>query len=380
MPDNNPSLSVLVIGAGIVGASIAFHLADQGAQVHIIDQGNPGHGASAVSFAWINARDKNPRPYQDLNRRSMEMWDRFARRLGGDIGLTWGGELRWVATLAGAQALADRVNTLQSWGYPIQLLSEQGLIRLEPGITPGRVTGVSYSNADGHVDTQKVIRACLDGTAKRGAVVSAGMKAVGLEVSGTGSDSNTVSAVLVGGQALPCDVVVLAGGPDSAELARQAGITVPASHTFGATVITAPVQPLLNNAAVVHTPPDQETQIALRQLADGSVMLHGGDGGTLGESLGKSDAEIQRIIKAAGEYFHLLKNVPIKEVRTGRRPMPADGQSILGFTQAVPNLYLAITHSGVTLAPLIGEFAALEIITGARIDLLTPYRLERFQS
>jgi glycine/D-amino acid oxidase-like deaminating enzyme len=109
-------------------------------------------------------------------------------------------------------------------------------------------------------------------------------------------------------------------------------------------------------------------------------MLHGGDGGTLGESLGKTDAEVQRIITAGGEYFPLLKNVPIKEVRTGRRPMPADGQSILGFTQAVPNLYLAVTHSGVTLAPLIGEFAALEIITGARIDLLTTYRLERFQS
>jgi len=176
MVENNPPLSVLVIGAGIVGAAIAFHLAELGAQVQILDQGDPGQGASAVSFAWINARDKNPRPYQDLNRRSMEMWDRFARRLGGDIGLTWGGEIRWVSTLDGAQALADRVDTLQSWGYPIQLLSEQELIRLEPGITPGRVTGVSYSNADGHVDTQKVIRACLDGAAKRGAVVSPGRR------------------------------------------------------------------------------------------------------------------------------------------------------------------------------------------------------------
>jgi glycine/D-amino acid oxidase-like deaminating enzyme len=230
MPENNPPLSVLVIGAGIVGASIAYHLADQGAQVQILDLGDPGQGASAVSFAWINARDKNPRPYQDLNRRSMEMWDRFARRLGGDIGLTWGGEIRWVSTLDGAQTLAERVKTLQSWGYPIQLLNEQAFRSLEPGITPGRVTGVSYSKDDGHVDTQKVIQACLDGAVKHGAVVSPGMEAVGLKFSNNKGEPKTVSAVIAGGQALSCDVVVLAG-----DLTRPGLLSRPGSPYLPAT-------------------------------------------------------------------------------------------------------------------------------------------------
>jgi glycine/D-amino acid oxidase-like deaminating enzyme len=73
-----------------------------------------------------------------------------------------------------------------------------------------------------------------------------------------------------------------------------------------------------------------------------------------------------------------LKGVKIKEVRRGRRPIPRDGESIVGFSPTVSNLYLATTHSGVTLTPIIGEFAALEIAEGARIDLLQPFRLERF--
>ncbi|OUC08262.1 hypothetical protein RY27_10005, partial [Litorilinea aerophila] len=70
----------------------------------------------------------------------------------------------------------------------------------------------------------------------------------------------------------------------------------------------------------------------------------------------------------------------IQEVRRGRRPIPEDGLPILGFTQAVANLYLAAMHSGVTLAALVGELAALEIATGRPVDLLAPYRLERFQT
>ena len=77
--------NIVVIGAGIVGASIAFHLARRDAKVTLIDAGEPGKGsaiqpATAVSFAWMNARDKNPRHYHLFNRRSVDMWARFVER------------------------------------------------------------------------------------------------------------------------------------------------------------------------------------------------------------------------------------------------------------------------------------------------------------
>ena len=65
-------------------------------------------------------------------------------------------------------------------------------------------------------------------------------------------------------------------------------------------------------------------------------------------------------------------------VPVGYRPMPLDGLPVLGFTQTVPNVYIAVMHSGVTLAPLVGELSAIEIVEGTTVDLLSPYRLERF--
>ena len=79
---HRPAPHVVVVGAGILGASVAFHLTLRGAQVTIVDASEPGQGTTKVSFAWLNAYGKSPFHYHDFNRRSMEMWARFARRLG----------------------------------------------------------------------------------------------------------------------------------------------------------------------------------------------------------------------------------------------------------------------------------------------------------
>ena len=91
---------VVVVGAGILGAAIAWRLAGRGVRVALVDKGRAGHGASSHSFAWINAGGKEPIGYHNLNRRSMEMWPRFAAAVGDDgdpdsVGLRWGGKVSW---------------------------------------------------------------------------------------------------------------------------------------------------------------------------------------------------------------------------------------------------------------------------------------------
>jgi glycine/D-amino acid oxidase-like deaminating enzyme len=108
---NHHKPHVVVVGADILGASITFHLTLHGVPVTIVDAGEPGQGTSRVSFAWLNASGKPPLHYHDFNRRSLDMWERFARRLGGSIDLVWGGELRWSVTAAGAADLAARARS-----------------------------------------------------------------------------------------------------------------------------------------------------------------------------------------------------------------------------------------------------------------------------
>jgi glycine/D-amino acid oxidase-like deaminating enzyme len=370
---------VVVVGAGIVGASIAFHLTLRGARVTMLDAGEPGQGTTRVSFAWLNAYGKTPYHYHDLNRRSMEMWARFVRRLGRPIDLVWGGELRWSVTPAGAASLRAQAAQLQAWGYPTRILDAAEVHALEPDLHVREMTAASYTDIDGHVHTGQVVQACVDAAVERGAELRTRTTVTGLQRGRSRTGHEMVTAVAIGQEAIPCDAVVLAGGPDMPALATLAEVDVPLYHTAGVTILTEPLPPLFKTVAVWHSPRDRQPLVNVRQFPDGTVMVQSGalDNSQEGDR-GQTAAEVAQILADAADVLPALRGAKVREVRRGRRPIPRDGESIIGFTQAVPNLYLATTHSGVTLAPIIGAYAAIEIVDGVAIDGLQPFRLERF--
>jgi glycine/D-amino acid oxidase-like deaminating enzyme len=98
------------------------------------------------------------------------------------------------------------------------------------------------------------------------------------------------------------------------------------------------------------------------------------------ESLSRNDsqAHANALLARATHYLPALAGAQAVPVPVGYRPMPLDGLPVLGFAAAVPNLYIALMHSGVTLAPLVGELASMEIVDGARVEVLQSYRPERF--
>ena len=370
-------LHVVVVGAGILGASIAYHLTLHGARVTIVDAGQPGEGATRVAFAWLNAYGKTPFSYHDLNRRSIDMWAGFARRLGIDV--TWGGELRWAATDAGAAALAAQAEALQAWGYPTRILNADEVRQLEPDLQFDAFTAASYTYSDGHVDTAAVVEACLATARERGAVLRTGSAVTGVEIDRSRAGATRAEAVRIGEDVMPCDAVVLVGGADMPALAEMAGIQVPHYHTFGATLLTQPQPPLFKNIALLHSPRERQPLINVRQLPNGAVMIQSGAPDNTQEGdRGATDAEAAQIAADAGAVMPMLRDIEIAEVRRGRRPIPKDGRSIVGFAPEVANVYVATTHSGVTLTPLIGAFAAIEIAHGARVEVLAPFRPERF--
>jgi glycine/D-amino acid oxidase-like deaminating enzyme len=369
------SLSVVVIGGGIIGASIAFHLQDRGATVTLLDadETTPNR-ASRASFAWMNARDKNPRAYHDLNRRSLDIWPRFAARLEADIKLEWGGDIRWSTTQSSAAESEARVKVLQSWGYSERSIDRAEAERLAPGVSfEGFVSG-SYSEIDGHVDALRTVNALIDRGRDRGMTCRFGESVVGLQV------EKGVKAVQTDADEYPCDVCVVAAGAVSARISQMAGVDLPMYDTFGATVVTTQAPPIFDGPSVMHGSKDADIPLAVRQFSDGTTILHGGRHGQVhDESFGKTDDEVDRLLVEAKKIVPALADVVISETRRARRPIPKDGLSVLGFTEDVSNLYMAVTHSGVTLAPLIGEMAAIEIEDRQRVDILDPFRPSRFQ-
>ena len=379
-------MRVAVVGAGIVGGAIAFHLARRGAEVTLIDAGEPGMGASSHSFAWINSFGKEPRHYGALNRRALDTWDRFARLLGADIGLRWGGHLTWAATDEDAEALARNVTRLQSWGSVARMIDEAEMLRLEPGLRPGTVKAAAYSDNDGHVQGTRAAQICVSRVSRMGGRVMFESPVTGMVMHAGRVTSVQLDGVSVPGGpggsepdgSEPCDAVVLAAGAGTTRLAEMAGVHIPQEESPGVVVRTEPLPPVLRSVAALYAPPPSGggQPVHLRQSSDGVVLL--GEGSQ--ESLARDDSpeHAARILARASVYLPALAAATPIPVPVGYRPMPVDGLPVLGYTRAVPNLYLALMHSGITLAPLVGELAAMEILDGARVDILEHYRPERF--
>ena len=365
--------SVTVVGAGIVGSAIAYTLARRGAAVTVIDKGQPGGGATSHSFAWINATAKHPVSYHNFNRRSLGMWEQFAKGLDVDVGLRWGGQMEWAATAEGAAELKSRADQLQAWGYPCRMLNAAQAAQLEPALSLGNVTAAIYCELDGMVEPTLAAEACIRAADKHGTTIKLETEVTGLE-----SDSSSVS-VVAGGESIASDVVVLAGGLDNTPLAAMAGIAIPQQDSPGVVIRTNPIaQPLLANVSVIYAPPLEpgRPEIHLRQCLDGSAMI--GEGSQ--ESLARDDSQshADELLARAAEYVPALKGSSAVPVPVGYRPMPLDGFPVLGYSPKAPNVYLALTHSGVTLAPLMAQLAAMEIADGADVDLLSDYRPSRF--
>jgi glycine/D-amino acid oxidase-like deaminating enzyme len=357
---------IVVAGAGIIGASIGYHLAKRGARVTILEAVRPGSGATGKSLGWINATfSKRPRAYFDLNHAGMAAWRRLQTELGGEPNIQWGGSVAWFPPGPEAEELRANVHSHQDWGYAVHLIPEtQALL---PNVSVDEIGAACFSEQEGAVDPLEALVALLAHARRFGAEVR-----FPCQVTGVGLVGGRVQSLQTTDGPLEADVFVLACGVGSPNLAETAGVHVPLKDSPGVLLHTAPTQRLIDR--VVLAPGTH-----FKQSLDGRIVAGGpivaGAGTAITEASVEQAEEIrQRVV----QFLPSIKDVPVERVTLGYRVMPSDEYPIVGFAPACPNLYIGATHSGVTLAPLIGELAAVEILDGIHVGLLEPYRPQRF--
>lgn len=352
---------VLVVGAGIIGASIAYHLVRDGARVTLVDAGSGGGIATRYSWAWINASWGNAEPYFRLRTRSFREWNRLASEVPA-VGLRWPGGLLWDI---GPEALPAYVAEHAGWGYDIRLVARDEALRLEPHLSPQSVPAMAaYAASEGVVEPEEAARALIRAAEARGATFRHGVTVrnlhrVGERITGIATDQGPIGA----------DHVVLAVGAATTAIAATAGIEVPTSAPPGLLVVTQPMPKLLNGLVMA-------TELHVRQRPDGRLIA----GSDFGGSDPGSEAE-----KAAADAMTAMRALMKRELdlrldhfTVGYRPMLPDDLPAVGTMPGAGNLYIAVTHSGITLAPALGLFAAAEILRGERDPLLSPYAAARF--
>ena len=252
-----------VIGGGIIGASIGYHLAHRGAEVTLFERERPGSGATGNSFAWINAGySKRPWEYFYLNRLGMEAYRYLDQQLGGALHVQWGGSLQWHADAERAQRLRGNVRTHQKWGYPVHLVSETQFANLAPNIAPGPVLAAAHAEQEAAIDPVHVTEALLTEAEKAGLTIE-----VPCEVNGLDIQWGRLRGVTTSKGPIELDTLVIAAGVDTPRLAEKAGIKVPLRDSPGILAHTTPQPRLLERLAVALAPAGH-----LKQKPDGRVV------------------------------------------------------------------------------------------------------------
>jgi glycine/D-amino acid oxidase-like deaminating enzyme len=369
-------LRVIVAGAGIIGASIAWHLARAGAAVTVIDRQGPATHASRASFAWLNATwSKQPRAYHALNQAGVARWKQLQPELG--LPVRWGGSLDGVAEAGREGEVAARVAEQVAWGEETRLVTRADLAELEPNVDFSSLQQVIYSARDGAANPVAATRAFLDAAAKLGTKI-----AYPCELTGVTMKDGRLASVATSGGDLPADRLVLATGAATDTARRFADWDLPQRDAPGATAVTAPMPRLVNR--VLWMP-----HVHLHQRDDGRVVLGEEDGPppTHADRFAGHPNDFptrqlalehgNRMLVAAQRFVPGLTNVTFEDVIIGWRPMPVDGYPVLGASPARRDVYLAVMHSGMTLAPIVGELAAREITESALAEPFKDFRPDR---
>jgi glycine/D-amino acid oxidase-like deaminating enzyme len=356
-----------VVGGGIVGASIAYHLARRGAEVTLFEKTKPASGATANSFAWINATfSKKPHHYFHLNRLGALGYRHLERELGGDLEVQWGGSLEWYHEADRARWLRKEVASHQRWGYPTRLIEVEEFRKLEKDVEPGDVAAASWSEEEGSLDPVRATEVLVDHARRQGARV-----VFPCEVTAIEQKWGRLTGVRTTEGDFELDVVVVAAGVDTAKLGAMVGVDVPLVESPGVLAHTRPAERLVDR--VVLSPGAH-----VKQKLDGRIVAGMGFGAT--PSILGTEEEGQRVLEAGRNYIPGLAKLSLENVTLGFRPLPKDGYPLIGFPEGAPGVYLAVMHSGVTLSPIVGKLAALEILDGVEVELLASYRHSRFDS
>lgn len=366
-------MRVVVVGGGILGVSTAHQIARRGAAVTLVcDQALAG-GSSGRSLAWLNSAAIRSAEYHRLRVLGIDRYRTLAARVPGlpwlrfDGGLTWGtaqDEAKFRAVYAHHKAV----------GYAADWVSAEEIATVTPGVDPAGVPGYGaiFNPGEGWVDLPSLIDLLVtEFTGLGGEVVVDTGPATVLTAGDRVTGVRTKPGLTFG-----ADAVVLATGAAVPAALRELGAPIGDRTPISLLVRTERVDIALR--AVLNTP-----RVSIRPTHDGALVFDSGwsedeiqrhDDGTFRIL----DSTVDGLLAEASAVLAGNPRLPLASYAAGPKPIPADGEPVLGGLDGIAGCHVAFSHSGATLGLIAGELLADEIVTGEPHPLLATFRPGRF--
>jgi sarcosine oxidase subunit beta len=368
---------VLIIGSGVIGSSIAYHLARQGRQVLVVERSKVATrpAASWASAGGVRRQGRHPAEAQ-LAIEAIARWPTLEQELEADLHYRRGGNLLLAESDAEAEQLITFVHHQHQLGFTdVELLDRQQVHDLVPGLHE-RVIAGSYSPADGQADPPLTTRAFAAAAQRHNAIYWDETPCSELLMQGP-----KVTGALTSRGEVQAEQIVLAAGTWSDDIAAAIGIRLPIRTRALQMILSTPassntLQPVLSAI---------NRSLSLKQLSDGAFFL---GGGWLGDPISnRSDyqlrpASIEGNWKTACELLPAVGQQRIATAWCGLEAQSIDNIPFIGTIPGIGNLTLALGFSGhgFALAPAIGHSIAdsLAGLPTPELNGLSPARIASF--
>ncbi|WLR51703.1 FAD-binding oxidoreductase [Bacillus tianshenii] len=351
----------IILGSGIIGSTIAYHLSKQEDGILIIDKHAPASGTSSATQAWVWVHTKKPDFYAELSMYSSELYLNLKKELSYEFEFHRSGGITPIFTEEEWENAEKLVQTQKKVGINVKLLSKKRALKKEPALNPS-IIGAMYSPLDAHVNPMRLVYSLIKEAEKNGVQTSFYNEVIFAEkLDAGGYKVETQQGTFF------AERLVIAGGPWAPQIGKWFDIDIPIELVKGQIMVTEPIQPIIKH--IVR---------GMRQTNNGELLI-----GMSSERTGFDRSTTFDVLKQSAQLAsHLipaLEDVKIVRHFAGIRAVPKDKLPIFGEVDGHEGLFVAATHSGITLAPIIGLLMT-EIISGKEPTIsYDPYDIKRFE-
>jgi glycine/D-amino acid oxidase-like deaminating enzyme len=374
----------VIIGAGVIGASIAFHLTRRGIKPLIVERNEPAAGSSGACDGLVFLQSKKPGLHLKFALESRARFDGLIGLLGSGIEFRNPGGMCLIESQAELDAMRLFVAEQRASGLAVELIDGDEARRREPCLSQ-KVIAATFSALDSQVNPYALTFAFIQAVKAAGAEVWTSRAVTAIEIEG-----GRVRGVQTAAGRIATPVVVNAAGALAADVGRLVDLDIPIRPRRGQILVTAAVPPLLRHClisaqyvAAKFNPELAESAgmgFSVEQADTGNILI-GSTREFVGFDRRTTFAGIRTMAGRIAPIIPALKRVPVIRTFAGLRPYTPDGLPILGTVAGIDGFIMAAGHEGdgIALAPITGELVADLIATGQTQFPLEDFRLERFQ-
>jgi sarcosine oxidase, subunit beta len=339
---------VVVIGGGVMGVSTAFHLAEAGVDVLLLERDELGSGSTSKAAGGVRAQFSDPVNIE-LGLRSLHAFENFGHRPGGEIDLKRYGYLFLLSEPEDVAAFERSVRLQNELGVPSRMLTVEEACELSPWIAAEGLIAAAFSPTDGHCTPEAVVQGYAQAAREHGAVIRRHC-----EVTGVDTASGEITAVNTDSGTVATSTVICAAGAWSAAVGEMVGVDLPVRPLRRQILVTEPVADLPPGLPFTI---DFSTSFYFHDEGPGVLIGMSDPDEEYGFQLGTDDHWLERLAEAVSRRAPRLSEVGVAHGWAGLYEITPDHNALVGEAGEVGRFLYATGFSGhgFLQGPAIGE-------------------------